>query len=94
MVSSQIIKDVMAALLKHYRINASDEKVFVLRIDPVALKNQRTLLTLLLVSEGKNSSLDLEALEGIRTLLENIARQAHEWYGMNTLFLNEKQKKP
>ena len=35
-----------------------------------------------------------EPLEGIRNLFDAIADQAHDWYGMDTLFLSEDDHEP
>jgi hypothetical protein len=76
----------VTTVLKHHEEGQENEKVFLFSIDPEIFKEQRALLTLLLDGALKDTALDFEALEGIRNLLDAIADQAHDWYGMDTLF--------
>ena len=85
---------VLKAVLKRHEEGQEGEKVFLFSIDPEIFKKQRTLLSLLLDGEVKDSSLDFEPLEGIRNLLDAIADQAHDWYGMDTLFSVEGDHEP
>ena len=76
-----------------YRVEEPEDKIFVFSIDPVLFKKQRTLFTQLLDGEEKDPSIDFEPLEGIRDLLDTIADQAHDVYGMDTLFcLNSEEE--
>jgi len=98
-LEEQIIKcvsidHVMTAVLKRHKEDQEGEKVFLFSIDPEIFKKQRTVLTLLLDGEVKDASLDFEPLEGIRNLLDAIADQAHDWYGMDTLFTMEVGHEP
>lgn len=83
------IDHVISAVFKLYGEDLGDEKVFLFSIDPQIFKKQRTLLTQLLDGDVKDASIDFEPLEGIRNLLDAIADQAHDWYGMDTLFTVE-----
>lgn len=85
---------VVKAVLKRHEEGQEGEKVFLFSIDPEIFKKQRTLLTLLLDGEVKDASLDFEPLEGIRNLLDAIADQAHDWYGMDMLFTVEGDHEP
>lgn len=88
------IDSVVTAVLKRHEESPGDGNVFLFSIDPAIFKEQRTLLTLLLDGESKDTSIDFEPLEGIRNLLDTIADQAHDWYGMDTLFLSEDDNEP
>ena len=83
------IDHVVTAFLKRCENDQENEKIFLFSLDPQIFKKQRTLLSLLLDGDAKDSSLDFEPLEGIRNLLDTIADQAHDWYGMDTLFIVE-----
>ena len=80
------IDHLVTAVFKRHEEIQDNEKVFLFSLDPQIFKEQRTLLTLLLDGDVKEASMDFEALEGIRNLLDAIADQAHDWYGMDTLF--------
>jgi hypothetical protein len=88
------IDHVVTAVLERHEEGREDEKVFLFSIDPEIFKKQRTLLTLLLDGDTKDASIDFEPLEGIRNLLDAIADQAHDWYGMDTLFTLEGDHEP
>ncbi len=88
------IDHMMTAVLKRHTENQEGEKVFLFSIDPEIFKQQRILLTLLLDGDKKDTSINLEPLEGIRNLLDAIADQAHDWYGMDTLFTMEAGHEP
>lgn len=83
------IDHLVTAVLKRHEEIQENEKVFLFSLDPQIFKEQRTLLTLLLDGDVKDASMDFEQLEGIRNLLDTIADQAHDWYGMDTLFTVE-----
>lgn len=85
---------VVTAFLKRHEKYQENGKVFLFSIDPEILKKQRTLLTLLLGGDVKDVAMDFEPLEGIRNLLDAIADQAHDWYGMDTLFSVEGDHEP
>ena len=93
-VTCVAIDSLVTAVLNHHEESPESGKVFLFSIDPAIFKEQRTLLTLLLDGESKNPSMDFEPLEGIRNLLDTIADQAHDWYGMDTLFLTEGDHEP
>lgn len=88
------IDSLVTAVLNHYEESPGDGKVYLFSIDPAIFKEQRRLLNQLLDGDEKETSLDLEPLEGIRNLLDAIADQAHDWYGMDTLFLTEGDHEP
>jgi|GEM_PF-5517845 len=88
------IDSVVTAVLKRHEESPGDGNVFLFSIDPAIFKEQRTLLTQLLDGESKDPSINFEPLEGIRNLLDTIADQAHDWYGMDTLFLSENDHEP
>lgn len=88
------IDSLVTAVLKHHEESPGDGKIFLFSIDPAVFKEQRSLLTLLLDGEAKDTSMDFEPLEGIRNLLDTIADQAHDCYGMDTLFLTEGDHEP
>jgi hypothetical protein len=85
---------VLSLVFNFYEEELGDEKVFLFSLDPGIFKKQRMLLTLLLDGDMKDASMDFEPLEGIRNLLDAIADQAHDWYGMDTLFLTEGDHEP
>jgi hypothetical protein len=88
------IDHVVTDVLKRHEEDLAGEKVFLFSIDPLLFKKQRTLFTLLLDGDVKDASMDFEPLEGIRNLLDAIADQAHDWYGMDTLFTLEGDHEP
>lgn len=88
------IDSVVTAVLKRHEESPKDGNVFLFSIDPAIFKEQRRLINLLLDGESKDTSIDFEPLEGIRNLLDALADQAHDWYGMDTLFLSEDDHEP
>lgn len=85
---------VVKAVLKRHEEGQENGKVFLFSIDPEIFKKQRMLLTHLLDGDAMDTSLNFEPLEGIRNLLDAIADQAHDWYGMDTLFIMEGDHEP
>lgn len=88
------IDHAISAVFRLYEEELGEGKVFLFSIDPALFKRQRALLSRLLEEEKPHPSTDLEPLEGIRNLLDAIADQAHDWYGMDTLFLEEGDRDP
>lgn len=85
---------VLSLVFNHYEEELGDEKVFLFSIDPELFKKQRALLSLILDGKADAPGIDFGPLEGIRNLLDAIADQGHDWYGMDTLFLPEGDHEP
>lgn len=78
----------------------SDLQRYALRIDGDLLRNQRRLLLKLIDSAHRNVSDvpkakdDMDLLEGILTLLDEIADQAHDQHGIDSLIEPEGEEDP
>lgn len=70
------------------RVPADERQVYTFRIGGSLLREQTRLVMKLIADNGGK---DKELLEGILSLLEDIADQAHDHYGIDSL-LNERIK--
>ena len=81
------------------KVARSDLHHYALRIDGDLLRSQRRLLLKLFDSARRNvskvpkSRVDTDLLEGILALLDEIADQAHDQYGIDCL-LNKEAERP